>query len=158
MEFPIIPHWSVIRYSIKLLLTNLQKVRQNILSSRSKFELCKSRLSVINCKFLILSLTMIFRIVILKDSFEVIYTGLRRVIGSPQDYAKNRSENNFPTNFDLSVPLDETDQHVGQHPSITQQVVAPQNINRNRVEAQPMQSNYKKQSSNYGPKIELPED
>jgi hypothetical protein len=44
----------------------------------------------------------------LKEPFTVIYTGLKRLIGSPQDFRKNKDSNNFPTNFDLSVPINET--------------------------------------------------
>ena len=47
-------------------------------------------------------------ILILKEPFQVLYTGLRRTIGSPQDYAKNRDAGSFPTNFDLAIPLAET--------------------------------------------------
>ena len=52
----------------------------------------------------------LFSVFILRSTFEVIYTGLRRLIGSPQDYQKNREEGNFPTNHDLSVPVEETHQ------------------------------------------------
>ena len=47
-------------------------------------------------------------IFILKEPFQVLYTGLRRTIGSPKDYTKNRDEGSFPTNFDLAIPLNET--------------------------------------------------
>jgi|TARA_B110000285_G_C15099052_1_gene603860 hypothetical protein len=47
-------------------------------------------------------------ILILKEPFQVLYTGLRRTIGSPKDYAKNRDDGTFPTNFDLAIPLNET--------------------------------------------------
>jgi hypothetical protein len=32
------------------------------------------------------------------------------LIGSPEDYEKNRANNSFPQNIDLSIPIDETDQ------------------------------------------------
>jgi hypothetical protein len=47
---------------------------------------------------------------VLKHPFEVIYTGLRRLVGSPQDYMKNRDENSFPANYDLRIPVEESHQ------------------------------------------------
>ena len=38
----------------------------------------------------------------------MLYTGLRRAIGSPKDYIKNKEEGTFPTYFDLAIPLNET--------------------------------------------------
>lgn len=46
----------------------------------------------------------------MRGAFEVIYTGLKRYLGSPQDYSKNKAENRFPQNFDLSIPVEETNQ------------------------------------------------
>lgn len=43
----------------------------------------------------------------------MIYTGLRRLIGSPSDFTKNQQENNFP-DFDISIPLNETNEKGGQ--------------------------------------------
>ena len=47
-------------------------------------------------------------ILILKEPFKILYTGLKRAIGSPKDYVKNKEEGNFPSNLDLSIPLNET--------------------------------------------------
>jgi hypothetical protein len=35
---------------------------------------------------------------------------LKRQIGSPQDYLKNRESNRFPDNYDLRIPVEETQQ------------------------------------------------
>lgn len=40
----------------------------------------------------------------------MIYTGLRRVIASPQDYKLNNEKNSFPSNYELAIPLEETNQ------------------------------------------------
>lgn len=50
--------------------------------------------------------------IILRGTFEIIYTGLRRMIGSPQDYSKNREANSFPTNYELAIPIEETHQRI----------------------------------------------
>ena len=32
------------------------------------------------------------------------------MIGSPQDYQKNKEKNNFPSNYELAIPVGETNQ------------------------------------------------
>jgi hypothetical protein len=102
----------------------------------------------------------------LKDSFEVLYTGLKRVIGSPEDYSKNRKNGQFPV-FDLSIPVSESDQNPNRYEEEKQNLEqrissmgfgdSGQNLQRNRVMPAAMSSGMKK-SSNLGPKIDLPED
>jgi hypothetical protein len=46
---------------------------------------------------------------ILKNVVKILYTGLKRKIGSPEDYGSNQAKNSFPTHFDLRIPTEETD-------------------------------------------------
>ena len=48
------------------------------------------------------------RFIIINEPFTVEYTGLKRFIGSANLYKENLEKNNFPTNFDLTIPLNET--------------------------------------------------
>ena len=41
---------------------------------------------------------------------KLLYTGIKRSIGSPADYQQNKTNNTFGNNFDLTIPLEETDQ------------------------------------------------
>ncbi len=42
---------------------------------------------------------------------EIIYTGLRRTLGSPSDISANKANGNFNTgSVDLKIPIQETDQ------------------------------------------------
>ena len=47
---------------------------------------------------------------VLKFPPQVFYTGeaLTQVIGSPEDYAKNKTNGNFPDDIDLTIPSAET--------------------------------------------------
>jgi len=48
---------------------------------------------------------------VIKGPFEVIYTGLKRLIGSPQEYSSNLARNDFALeDLNLSIPVQETDQ------------------------------------------------
>lgn len=92
----------------------------------------------------------------MKDSFEVVYTGLRRVIGSPQDYTKNRAENQFPQNFDLNIPVGETDQNPNRQEEQKLEgrissLGLGENLSTHRVQAL-------NRSSEKSPKIDIPED
>jgi len=50
-------------------------------------------------------------IIVIKGPFEVIYTGLKRLIGSPQEYSSNLARNDFALeDLNLSIPVQETDQ------------------------------------------------
>jgi len=42
---------------------------------------------------------------VLKEAPEVFGKHLCRNIGNPQDYVKNKESGNFPTSYDLRVPL-----------------------------------------------------
>lgn len=44
---------------------------------------------------------------------DVVYTGLKGAIGSPEDYNNNKKSGHFPSHFDLKIPMSETDQHKG---------------------------------------------
>ena len=44
----------------------------------------------------------------MSEPFTVEYTGLKRFIGQASLYKDNVENNNFPSNFDLSIPLNET--------------------------------------------------
>ena len=48
------------------------------------------------------------QVLVLRNTFDVIYTGLRRLVGAPQEYQKNKESNNFPTNYELAIPVEET--------------------------------------------------
>lgn len=48
-------------------------------------------------------------VLILKNAVDVIVTGLKRVIGSPEDYAQNATSGTFPTHFDLRIPTEESE-------------------------------------------------
>ncbi len=60
----------------------------------------KQRLQSVSNKPVLLITTMV----------EVLYTGLNRTIGAPQDYLKNRDESNFPSHYDLRIPVEETNE------------------------------------------------
>lgn len=51
------------------------------------------------------------KIILLRDKFQVIYTGLKKVIGQPQDYSK-ASENPaaLERSIDITIPVVDTDQ------------------------------------------------
>ena len=46
----------------------------------------------------------------LKEPPEIIYTGMKRSVGSPKEYTENKQNNTFNSHFDLKIPLHETDQ------------------------------------------------
>jgi hypothetical protein len=50
-------------------------------------------------------------VLVVKSPPEIIYTGLRRVIGAPSDFSTNRSQPaNFDRRVDLTVPISETNE------------------------------------------------
>ena len=51
-----------------------------------------------------------FRILLLKNAMNLLFTGLKRMVGAPQEFQQNLANNTFGNNFDLSIPLNETDQ------------------------------------------------
>ena len=46
----------------------------------------------------------------MKQPPEIIYTGLRRVVGNPTDYSNNKQSDGFNKSYDLKIPIAETDQ------------------------------------------------
>lgn len=52
----------------------------------------------------------------MKEPLDIIYTGLNRVLGSPQEYSTNLERGSFDAPFDLKIPLQETDQKRAHKP------------------------------------------
>ena len=46
----------------------------------------------------------------MKHPPEIVYTGLRAVIGNPTDYSNNKQNNGFDRRVDLRIPTHETEQ------------------------------------------------
>ena len=46
-------------------------------------------------------------VLVLKGPMEVIYTGLRRMVGAPGDFGKNNENNRFP-NVEAAILIEET--------------------------------------------------
>ncbi|CDW83120.1 replication protein a 70 kda dna-binding subunit [Stylonychia lemnae] len=50
------------------------------------------------------------RIFVMKGPATIIYTGLKRVIGTPTEYTKSYQENSKGSGIDIKIPINETDQ------------------------------------------------
>lgn len=80
---------------------------------------------------------------IINDPFHVEYTGLKRFIGSAALYKDNLQNNHFPSDFDLTIPLQETNEkgksvdEYFQHQQQPRPGGGSTNIGQKRVEAPP---------------------
>jgi hypothetical protein len=45
----------------------------------------------------------------MKQPPEIVYTGLRSVLGNPTDFSNNKQNNGFDRRVDLRIPIVETD-------------------------------------------------
>lgn len=62
-----------------------------------------------DCKREILSLPFV-SVLVMKQPPEIIYTGLRSVIGNPTDYSNNKANNGFSRQVEIRIPTHETEQ------------------------------------------------
>ena len=66
---------------------------------------------------------ILYRVFVLKDSFKVIYTGLTRKIGNPEDYGKLCQEGTDifkrGANIDVHIPMDETNVRVSNYGGVS---------------------------------------
>lgn len=46
----------------------------------------------------------------MKQPPEIIYTGLRSILGNPTDFSNNKQNNGFDRKVDIRIPTHETDQ------------------------------------------------
>lgn len=74
------------------------------------------------------------QIFVFKSTFELVYTGLRRNIGSPQEYHVNKEHGHFPTNFELAIPVEETHQRKVMTGPIDFSQPAEEDLNYDEVE------------------------
>ena len=51
-----------------------------------------------------------FRVLVMKQPPEIVYTGMHEVIGNPTDYSNNKQNNGFGRQVDLRIPTHKTDQ------------------------------------------------
>lgn len=87
----------------------IQKVKEQF-SKDSWSQIRRFSIVKIKCQSLSINSVGDRKILIIKDVFEIIYTGLGEIIGGPIEYSVNERHKKFEINYDLSINFNATDQ------------------------------------------------